>query len=183
VNDVTAAGAIYFSSAGNSGNVTSNNSSAWEGDFLNGGTNALFPGYTLHNFGGGQTFDRMLITTGVVDLFWSDPIGASSNDYDLFVLNSAGTAVLAASTDLQNGTQNPFEEVFSPNGFTANSRIVIAAVSGAATRALHLDNFFGERLQIATSGNTRGHNAGPATVGVAAVGWNSARLESLPKRL
>ena len=95
-------------------------------------------------------------------------------------MNSAGTAVLASSTDIQTGTQDPFEEVFNPNGFPANSRIVIAAVSGAATRALHPENFFGERLQIATSGNTRGHNAGPATVGVAAVAWNSARLGTRP---
>jgi subtilisin family serine protease len=179
VNDVTASGAIYFSSAGNGGNITSGTSSTWEGDFVDGGTSALIPGHTLHTFGG-QAFNRVLATTPVLDLFWSDPIGASSNDYDLFVLNSAGTAVIAASTDVQTGSQDPFEEVFSPNGFPANSRIVIAAKTGAATRALHLESFFGTPLELTTAGATRGHNAGPSTVSVAAVGWMSARLGTRP---
>jgi subtilisin family serine protease len=179
VNDVTASGAIYFSSAGNGGNFTNGNSSVWEGDFVDAGSSTLLPGYRLHNFGG-QSFNRLLVPTALVDLFWSDPIGASSNDYDLFVLNAAGTAVLGASVGNQNGTQDPIEEIFNPNGFPANSRVVIATTTGAAVRALHLEDFFGEPLQIATSGVTHGHNAGPATVSVAAVSWNSARLGTRP---
>jgi subtilisin family serine protease len=180
VNDVRASGALYFSSAGNIGNVTNNTSSTYEGDFINGGTNPLLPGYTLHDFSSGQLFNRVLVPSPVLDLFWSDPLGGSSNDYDLFVLNAAGTAVLGASTDFQNGTQNPFEEVFTPNGFPPNSRVVIAAFTGAAVRALHLDTFFGMRLQIATTGATRGHNAAPSAVSVAAVAWNSARIGTRP---
>jgi subtilisin family serine protease len=182
VDDVTQSGAMYFSSAGNSGNVTSGTASAWEGDFKPGGT--LGP-YTLHSFGP-ATFNRLLTVTGVVDLQWSDPFGASSNDYDLFILNAAGTAVLAASTDIQDGTGNPFEEVFSPSGFPANARVVIAASPGAQARALHLENFFGEPLSITTPGQTHGHAATAGCVldnpsctgrafGVAAVAWNSAR--------
>jgi len=180
VNDVTADGALYFSSAGNNGNVTNSNSSAWEGDFASGGSNALLPGYTLHDFGGGQAFDRLLTTTGAIDLNWSDPFGGSANDYDLFLLNSTGTAVIAASTDTQSGTGNPFEEIFSPSGFAANSRIVIAKTASAAVRALHVDAFFGEPLQIATSGVTFGHNAAKSTAGTAAVYWNSARGGTRP---
>jgi Subtilase family len=179
VNDVTADGALYFSSAGNGGNLTNGNSSAWEGDFVDAGTSALLPGYRLHSFGA-AAFNRLLVTTGVLDLFWSDPLGASSNDYDLFVVNSAGTAVIAASTGNQNGTQDPFEEVFRPQGFATNSRVIIAAFGSAAPRALHLDAFFGEPLQIRTSGVSRGHNAGASTVGVAAVAWNSARMGTRP---
>ena len=37
VNDVTQSGGLYFSSAGNSGNLTNGNSSTWEGDFTPGG--------------------------------------------------------------------------------------------------------------------------------------------------
>ncbi len=180
VNDVTASGAIYFSASGNSGNLTSGTSSVYEGDFVDGGTNALLPGYSLHSFVSGQNFNRLLSTTTAVELFWSDPLGGSRNDYDLFIVNAAGTAVLAASTNVQNGTQNPFEEVFSPSGLPANSLVVIAAKTGAAQRALHLQNFFGERYQIATSGATTGHNAGSSTVSVAAVAWNSARIGTRP---
>ena len=100
---------LYFSSAGNAGNLTSGTSTSWEGDFKSGGTSTVLPGYTLHNFSGGQLFNRLLQTAGVIDLQWSDAFGASANDYDLFILNSAGTAILAASTDNQDGTGDPFE--------------------------------------------------------------------------
>ncbi len=186
VNAVTQSGALYFSSAGNSGNLTNSDSSAWEGDFVFGGTNALLPGYTLHSFGA-QSFNRLTTTTGVIDLSWSDPLGNSTNDYDLFLLNPAGTAVLASSTSPQTGAgSDPFEELFSETGFPANARIVIAAKAGVTPRALHLDLFFGEPLQLKTSGVTFGHNASAGCVlvdpacpgrafGVAAVAWNSAR--------
>jgi hypothetical protein len=175
VNSVTASGALYFSSAANSGNLTSGTATTWEGDFVSGGTSTLLPGYTLNNFSGGQLFNRLLTTAGVLDLQWSDPQGGSRNDYDLFVLNSAGTAVLAASTGNQNGTQDPIEEI-SSSGIPANARVVIAAVTGAQPRGLHLDAFFGDgQFQFTTSGATVGHNAGRNTVGVAAVAWNSAR--------
>ncbi|MGD0309795.1 MAG: S8 family serine peptidase [Acidobacteriota bacterium] len=170
VNDVTADGALYFSSVANSGNLTSGTSGTWEGDFLNGGANGS---YTLHNFGGGQTFDRLTSSTTAVTLSWSDPLGASNNDYDLFVLNAAGTAVLYASTDPQNGTQDPFEGIFTNSAIPVNSRIVIGLFNGT-TRALHLDTW-GGRLGTATAGNTHGHNGGANSISVAAVYWNSAR--------
>jgi subtilisin family serine protease len=179
VNDVTASGAVYLSSAGNQGNLTFGTSSTWEGDFTSGGGSPLLPGYTLHSFGP-QSFNRILTTTAAIELFWSDPIDASSNDYDLFVLNSAGTAVLFASTDIQAGAGLPFEEIFVPAGIPANSRIVIAAKAGASPRALHLQNFFGEPLQIGTTGATHGHSGGPSTISVASVYWNSARTGTRP---
>lgn len=179
VNTFVATGGIYFSSAANSGNLTNANSSTWEGDFVSGGTNTLLPGYIVHDFGGGQTFNRLLSSSRVVDLSWSDPLGASSNDYDLFILNSAGTAVIAASTTVQNGTQDPFEEVSNSGGFPANSRIVIGRHTGAA-RALHVDTFFGAPLSIRTTGSTHGHNAGANTQSIAATFWNSAHDGTKP---
>ena len=188
VKDVTQSGAVYFSSAGNSGNLTNGNASAWEGDFNPGGASGP---YTLHSFGT-TTSNRLRTTTSAVELHWADPWGASSNDYDLFILNAAGTSVLAASTDAQDGTGNPFEEVFSSAGFPANSQVVIAALTGAAQpRALHLEAFFGEPLLISTAGQTHGHaatggcalsNPGCAgrSFGVAAVAWNSARGATRP---
>src|SRR5262249_49406374 len=44
VKDVTASGALYFSSAGNSGNLDAGTAGAWEGDFVDGGaTGAPLP--------------------------------------------------------------------------------------------------------------------------------------------
>ena len=120
VNDVTASGALYFSSAGNNGNITNGTSGTWEGDFNRRPPSAapLPAGYTLHMFSGAQAFNLLTTVAGVVDLQWSDPFGGSVNDYDLFLLNAAGTAVICASTDVQNGTEDPLEEMFQPAGIS-----------------------------------------------------------------
>ena len=90
----------------------------------------------------------------VTTLHWSDPLGASGNDYDLFVMDNTLTTVLAASTTVQDGDDLPFEIAFAPFG----SRILIFKADGAQRRALHLNNFRGE-LGIATTGTIRGHAA------------------------
>ncbi|MEP7337595.1 MAG: S8 family serine peptidase [Acidobacteriota bacterium] len=165
VNDVTAAGVLYFSSAGNSGNKNDNTSGVWEGDFADGGANALLPGGTVHNFGGGVLFDTITVgTSNPGTLFWSDPLGASANDYDLFVLNSTGTSVVTSSTNPQTGTQDPFEIVGS---ITANNRLVILKKTGAANRFLHLNTNRG-RLSLSTAGQTHGHSCSANAYGVAA---------------
>ena len=129
---------------------------------------------------------RLTAATVDVTLHWSDPVGNSTNDYDLFILNSAGTAVIGSSTSAQTGAgSDPIEEVFNGSGFAANSRIVVAAKAGAQPRAIHIGTFGGV-LQVFTSGETHGHNApggclqsDPNCPGrafsVAAVAWNSAR--------
>jgi len=51
VIDVTAAGALYFSSAGNQGNKDANTASCFQGDFVDGGANAVIgAGGTVNNF-------------------------------------------------------------------------------------------------------------------------------------
>src|SRR5262249_12083652 len=109
VNSVTADGALYFSSAGNDGNLNDGPSGVWEGDFVNGGA-VTVDGHpaTAHTFGA-TTFNA--VTTTVVNssialLFWSDPLGASANDYDLYLLSTDGTVVLARSDNFQTGTQD-----------------------------------------------------------------------------
>jgi len=156
VKEVTADGALYFSSAGNSGNLDAGTAGAWEGDFVDGGaTGAPLPaGGRVHNFGG-QNFNLLTAaSTGPVSLYWSDPLGGSSNDYDLFRLNAAGTAIAAASTNIQSGTQDPIEQISQS---TANPRIVIVKKNSAQARFLHLNTNRG-RLSIATAGTTHGHS-------------------------
>jgi hypothetical protein len=159
VADVTAAGCLYFSSAGNSGNLTQSTSGTWEGDFVDGGAAAAplpspSPANRLHNFGG-QNFDVLNVanTAAPVSLYWSDPLGGSANDYDLFRLNSTGTTVQASSTNIQSGTQDPYEQVTQ----AAGSRLVIVKKAGSADRFLHLDTNRGQ-LSIRTAGNTHGHS-------------------------
>ncbi|MBS1793133.1 MAG: S8 family serine peptidase [Acidobacteria bacterium] len=161
VKDVTDAGALYFSSASNSGNKNDGTSGTWEGDFVSGGTLALIPGGGLvHDFDPSAAVAQSdLLTLGgggtnPVTLNWSDPLGASANDYDLFILNNAGTTVVASSTNVQSGTQDPYEQTGSN---TTNNRAVIRQAAGAANRFLHLNTNRG-RLSFSTDGTTFGHS-------------------------
>ncbi len=179
VNTVTAGGALFFSSAGNSGNLNDGTSGVWEGDFVDGGTLAAVPGGRVHDFGGGVVGNTINATGGgtrPITLKWSDPLGASNNDYDLFILNAALTAVIASSTNTQSGSQDPFENisnnVMTPV-FSPGDRIVILRRTGAATRALHLNSTRG-RLAIGTAGQTFGHNAAGSGFSVAAVNVGTA---------
>ncbi len=174
VDDVTADGALYFSSAGNEGSEADGTSGTYEGDFLNAGPNAnlaaLPSGYSLHNWRDGIVSDRIEVGGGPLILHWSDPgtlaNPASSNDYDLFVLDHDLRNVLVASTDIQNGTGLPFEFL----GFilSADLRVVVAKHNAAADRAIRVVLFGGE-LALATGGATYGHSTAKNAVGVAAV--------------
>jgi hypothetical protein len=169
VNDVTADGALYFSSAGNSGHLSAGTSGTWEGDFVDGGATPSLANLTsgrLHSFGP-QNFTAITTpaASAPTNLSWSDPLGGSANDYDLFRLNIAGTAVVASSTNIQSGSQDPYEQLNSPG--IAGERIVIVKKSTATTRFLHLGTNRGV-LSIATAGETHGHAAAAAAFDVAA---------------
>ena len=109
INKFVAAGGIYFSSAANSGNLTNGSSTTWEGDFTDGPTILLGGSkpVVLHDFGGGNFNNPMLQGSDTVDLFWADPLGHATDDYDLFVLDYTGSIVKGVSMNVQNGTQDP----------------------------------------------------------------------------
>ncbi len=170
VNTVTADGALYFSAAGNEGNKTDNTSGTWEGDFVDGGA-ASAPvngkGGILHSFGS-TTYNTVNSRGFATVLFWSDPLGASTNDYDIYVLDSAGNNVVDSSTTVQNGSQDPFEIVSPASG----QRLVVVKAAGDA-RYLHIDTIRG-RLSVSTAGNITGHAMAEAGFGVAAVDANTS---------
>ena len=165
VNDVAAEGAPYFSSAGNEGNLDSGTSGTYEGDFVPQAAASPLPTGNVHNFGSSGYDTITSPGVQVAGLWWADPLGGSSNDYDLYVLNSTGTSVLAASTNIQNGTQDPVELIGSAY-VAANNRIVVFQHPGAADRFFHLGLIRG-KLAVATAGETHGHSAasGAFTVG------------------
>lgn len=165
VIDVTNAGAMYFSSAANDGNLDSATSGTWEGDFNANGTIGLIAGGSVHNFGDGGQSNQLTRNATVVLLHWSDPYGASGNDYDLYVLDAALSEVLAASTDWQGGTGNPYE--FVTDIFPVGSRVVVVRKDGAANRMINV-LASRSRLQIGTAGSTRGHSAASPAISVAA---------------
>jgi hypothetical protein len=195
VNDVTASGALYFSAAANSGNFDSGTSGTWEGDFNpDGNTIPVFGQLpvVVHNFGSPQAplLSNVLTGAGTGGLYlkWSDPLGGSTNDYDLFVFDSSLTVLKGLSVSAQTGTQDPLEivPIGSNCGTTAargycpavGDQIVVVLFSGSP-RALRLETERG-RLSIATAGASFGHNAGSNTISMAATYWNSAHTGTMP---
>lgn len=184
VNQVVAAGSVYFSSAANSGSKKKGTSGTWEGDFKDGGPVSgpiAAAGETgrFHDFGGGQVFDQYIANSSLAFLHWSDPVGAACDDYDLFVTDPTGATIKAFSVDTQNCSpgSDPIEGLQNPSPATGD-RIYVVLFNGAA-RALHLDT---ERstITINTNGATFGHNAGLNTISMAATYYGSAHKGAVP---
>ncbi|WIX97954.1 S8 family serine peptidase [Amycolatopsis mongoliensis] len=179
VNDVTADGALYFSSAGNEGNVADGTAGHWEGDFVDSGKSVGKFAGTAHNFAGAagnQIYEPLsdASSAGVpVTLHWSDPLGHSANDYDLYLLNSAG-AVVSFSQNVQDGTQDPYEILQTPIFGGTGLRLAVVKFSGQA-RYLSLSALRGRFKDSAdglkaynTPGVTVGHSAARDAFSVAA---------------
>jgi subtilisin-like proprotein convertase family protein len=176
VEDVVADGATYYSSAGNSGNFDDGTSGTWEGDFKSGGTFSVLPsGYQVLDFGKKVISNRIELGGGPIVLHWSDPGSLdnplSANDYDVFILTPDLRSVAAASTDIQDGDDIPFE--FLGFDVPAEYRLVVAAKAGAAARAVRLEIFNGE-FGISTVGAVYGHAAAKDAFAIAAVDVASA---------
>ena len=176
VDTVVADGVSYFSSAGNSGNLNDGTAGVWEGDYVFSGTNIQIgagPPLPTHDFGGGAFTNEVAADSPFFfTLHWSDPKGASANDYDLFLVNSAGTTILDASTNLQDGDDDPFE-IISSQLFDDTGNLLIITLSSGSGRMLHLNTNRG-RLAAATAGQTSGHSAARGALSVAAVAAASA---------
>lgn len=174
VNAATANGVLYFSSANNAGNKDEGTSGTWEGDFSDGGqAPPPLPSTAgrIHNFASGVNANTVLAGGSQlrVDLFWSDPLGASTNDYDVYVLDSTLSSVVASSTGSQTGTQDPYEHL---DTLSSGENIVIVKFSGTG-RFLHLSTGRG-RLSVSTQGSTRGHDCATNAFGVAATDANNS---------
>ncbi|MDB6110937.1 MAG: hypothetical protein JWR69_2687 [Pedosphaera sp.] len=154
VQTVSDRGVLYFSSAANSGNFTHGTSGTWTGDFS---TFNFSPGLgQLHNWGG-TPFNQITKQSGAVTLFWSDPMGASTNNYNLFITDVNGN-VLRQSITVQNGANDPYEAVAAS---TNSGEYVVVALAAGTQRDIYVNTGRG-RLAHGTTGSTRGHNAAPA---------------------
>jgi len=76
-------------------------------------------------------------------LSWNDPFGGSSNNYDLYLVQQSTGRVVASSTDVQNGRQDPVESIDYVNrGAQDFFRIVVQNVRDAAQpRDLNIFSF------------------------------------------
>jgi subtilisin family serine protease len=168
VETVTAAGVVYLSSAGNSGNLNDESSGVWEGNYVPIERPSVVTFGEAHDFGEGRNYNTLTHDPPyVITLTWADSQAGSANDYDLFLLDSTRSVVHAASTDYQGGTQDPFEMIDSGSYNDEGSTLVVIRYSGEA-RYLHLNTHRGQ-LDVATDGQIGGHTAAAAAISVAAV--------------
>ena len=174
VNAAVADGCFFFSAGGNDGNLTYRTTGVWEGDYA-AGSALVVDGETVgirHDFGGGAEANEVRGSRArIIVLQWADPLGASANDYDLFLVNEDGD-VSASSTDTQDGTQDPIEVIRSPGGGLSGLGVVVVKASGS-DRYLRVHAFDG-RLGIRTAGNLYGHAAAENAVVVAMVDVRTA---------
>jgi hypothetical protein len=122
------AGVSYHSSAGNEA------AEHLEQDLV------AAPDSTLHDFaaGAGDNTNTVVVPAGAAltcVLQWNDPFGGAANDYDLAILDEA-LNVIAASTDVQDGTQDPVEvvEVVNQGDTDALANVVIDRFAGESRR-------------------------------------------------
>jgi len=176
VADVTTDGALYFSSAGNDGNVDHGTSGNYEGTFQSSGqTIGKFAG-VAHDFDASsrvQSVDPLSANSAgnPAVLQWADALGAADDDYDLYAVDAAGD-VMAFSNTTQDGDDDPLEGFFLP-GANEPLRLAVTKFRGA-DRYLQLTMFRGRfraadgLRPFATPGATRGHAAVPEAYSVAA---------------
>jgi hypothetical protein len=92
----------------------------------------------LHLFAPGQPGQLITVQPGSarIILYWADQWGHSSNDYDLYLLSSDGSSIIAAGDNEQNGDDIPMESLMVTNngGTPALAQVAVQLYGGSATR-------------------------------------------------
>ncbi|HEX5621391.1 MAG TPA: S8 family serine peptidase [Solirubrobacteraceae bacterium] len=179
VNDVTADGALYFSSAGNEGNTLDGTSGNYEADFVDSGQGVGKFAGAAHDFDPGpgvQVWEPISPDSdeGVpVTLFWANRLGGAADDYDLYLFDRAGNLV-DFSQDVQDGNDDPYERVTTPGAGGNGLRLAVVRFKGAvryfqlsALRGRYEDSTDGLVAHV-SPGVTRGHSAAADAFSVAA---------------
>lgn len=170
---------IYTSSAGNNANEH------FQGQFYDSGNDVLIGGYyyPTADFSGGTNPSKPYLYATVphggaltVIMQWDDWFGASSNDYDLFVVDRDTKAVLSSSQYTQNGNDDPLEYLYYPNstGSELDVEIIALAYNAPVDKTLEiLVNPSGgaslDATNVVKADSIFGHPAVPEVLSCAAV--------------
>jgi hypothetical protein len=200
ISDVVSSGAMYFTSAGNSNHIISGqNVGSYEAatyrptpcpaDVLN-----YAPASDCHNFNqsGTSNTDQVTIGSGSkidIDLQWNEPWNGVQTDFDLYLLDSAGTVVVS-STFNSLAFQEPIEYLAYTNvsGSPQTYQIVVNRYSGTDTPRIKF--FFTQQTDSGPNGLTwvqyatttlkdtvgptiAGHSASKYSMSVAAVPYSN----------
>ena len=160
IKTVSDRGVMYFSSAANSGSFNKGTSGTWTGNFVSRGYDPRYGGQ-VHDWGG-TAYNQITRQGGPVTLFWSDPWGNATNDYDLFITDVNGNVLRSdmqqfTGYDTNDLTGRPYETVAAS---TNSGEYVVVALASGAQRDIWVGTGRGQ-LAHATDGNARGHNAAP----------------------
>jgi len=184
--DAVDSGILFFSAAGNDAQAH------YQAFYLDDG--GLDPDDDLHNFGAaaGQSDDIGMtyeIPGGGIAAFflqWSDPFGASSNDYDLYIVDSFTGDILDSSTDVQNGNDDPLEFAAVENGGFGSAfvGIIIRKFSGTAQTLELQFNLDGGPVEYNVPEDAIfGHPAASGVLATAAFDWTTPNtIESFSSR-
>lgn len=185
VDEVAQKGVLYFSAAGNSGNLNDGTSGVWEGDYSPGSPSGV-DGVGGRNYqsdhdwtgggGSGTNINQITADSSSLTLQWNDPWGQSGNDYDLFLINPALTTIVGISNFVQDGDDLPSEGLNTSGLDVTNHFLLVALESGAGNsddRVINVNTHRG-RLNMGTEGQIFGHPAAVGALAVAAVDISAA---------
>jgi hypothetical protein len=131
-----AAGVTFVSACGNSGEEHYADTFSGRGAETVGGL-AL---NDVHDFGGGDFRFRISIPAGsVLDIVfqWDNQFFTASDNYDIYLVSTDNTQILARGEDVQNGNDLPLEIInFGPQNVLTVADLVINRTSGSAGRRL-----------------------------------------------
>ncbi|MGD0168041.1 MAG: Calx-beta domain-containing protein, partial [Gaiellaceae bacterium] len=199
IDDVTASGVSYFSSAGNENVIVGgHNVSSYETPAYRPTTCPFTSPYGLdcHNFNAGSgaansSADYTLANGGSlsIDLQWAEPWNGVNTDLDLFLFDADTGILLAHSADDNtgaNGTQVPVEDLSYENqtGAPESVEVVICRYSGTAHPRFKYvlisspyDDVTDAEYSSSSGGDVVGptifgHNGGTNTISTAAVPYD-----------
>jgi hypothetical protein len=184
VDQVSAAGTVYFAAAANNGHK------GYEAGYLSSGTTQSIFGKseTLHNYNSASPTTFMPFTlqsnrTATVVLEWNQPAASVSpghgatSDLDLFVYNSTGGIVSVSQTN--NIGRDPIEVVQFSNfsATTQTYQIAVGLASGAAPSDFKIVTFNGNGTvsngfaSNTNDGTVYGHAAATSAIAVGAASY------------
>ena len=106
---------------------------------------SIGPEQTFHDFGNGNSAIHMDLQPGdevIVTLQWDDPWGKATTDYDLFLTDPQRGVVLATSTNVQNGAEDPFEHLVYKQSGTQPQLVSLSIVRNGENSTPNLLEMF-----------------------------------------
>ena len=132
VDDVTANGALYFSCAANFGNLDSATSSCWEGNFVSTAGDGYLDFATGLAGSKVTEYNQVASQKASVDvvLFWAEPLGGATSQYNLYEINSEDRVVQVADDDVAATGQPDVPDPHRRDSGRRLPRLVPFAASG-----------------------------------------------------